>query len=57
MLTSNLDTALRAVIDLSHTAIVFYFIYSVRVYLTARLEKFGVEKVFEARGAAPQEEN
>jgi len=48
---SNLDLALRAVIDLSHTSILFYLIFSLRVYATARLEKVGAEPlVIERKG-------
>ena len=50
---SNLQVALTALNNLANTGIVFYFIYSLRMYLTARLEKFGAETVFE-KAAKPQ---
>ena len=51
---SNLQVALTALNNLANTGIVFYFIYSLRMYLTARLEKFGAETVFAAK---PQGDN
>jgi len=45
MATSSTAVVLEAVKDLAHTAILYYLIYSVRVYLTARLERIGAEPI------------
>jgi len=48
---SDLQTLANATTDLAHTAILFYLIYSVRIYLTARLDRVGAEPIVIERRA------